>query len=351
MKIEAVRAGRIRIGGGARCFLIAEAGSNHDGSLAKALRLVDVAAAAGADAVKFQTFRAERIYSEHAGTSAYLKLKQSIVEIIRSMEMPYSWIPKLAARCRRRGVAFISTPFDEESADRLNPHLDVFKIASYEMTHHPLLRHVAAFGKPVILSTGASRLDEVAESVRVLRRARVRGLCLMQCTASYPAPLASINVRVVETLRRTFGVPAGLSDHSREPEIAPMAAVALGADLIEKHFTLDNRLPGPDHRYAVEPDELARLVRSVRATEEALGDGVKAVHPVERELRSFARRSVFALRDLRPGERLDRGNIACLRNGKMPAGLPPSEFEGVLGRRLRRAVRRGHAVTGAALGR
>ncbi len=349
--VEAVKAGKIRIGGGAPCFIIAEAGSNHDGKLSVAMKLIDVAARAGADAVKFQTFRADRIYSERAGTSAYLKLKKSIVEVIRDMEMPYAWIPKLAERCRRRGIFFISTPFDEESADRLNPWVDVFKIASYEMTHHPLLRHVAAFGKPVLLSTGASLPGEIAESVAVLRRARVKGLCLMQCTASYPAPLESINVRVLETLRAAFRCPAGLSDHSRDPIAAPMTAAALGADLIEKHFTLDNRLPGPDHRYAVEPDELAALVKGIRAVESARGDGVKRVHPVEEELRHFARRSVFAIRDLKPGERLSRENTACLRNGKMPSGLPPSEYERILGRPVRRAVRRGFPVTGSALGR
>ncbi len=345
------RAGRREIGDGRPCFIIAEAGSNHNGRLSMAMKLIDVAARAGADAVKFQTFRASRLYSPRAGKSDYLKVDKSIVDIIRGMEMPYDWIPKLAARCRAKGLAFISTPFDEESADRLAPHLDVFKIASYELNHEPLLRHVARFRKPMIVSTGAAKPEEVDRSVSLLRRLRVPGIAVLQCTARYPALVESLNVRVLESYRRRYRCPAGLSDHSRDPLTGPLTAAALGADLLEKHYTLDNDLPGPDHRFAVEPDELAELVRRVREVERARGDGVKRVHPTEIELRKFARRSLFAVADIAPGERFTRANVAVLRNGKMPPGLPPADLERVLGHVCARRLSAGRPIDSRSLRR
>jgi N-acetylneuraminate synthase len=346
-----VRIGGKTLGGGAPCFIIAEAGSNHNGKLDLAFRLIDVAARAKADAVKFQTFRAAKLYTPRAGTSEYLRLKRPIWEIIREMEMPYEWIPRLAAHCRRKRILFLSSPFDEESADRLAPHVDAFKIASYEMTHTPLLRHVAAHGKPILLSTGTATEEEVAKAVDVLRRARTHGLCLMQCTASYPAPINALNVRVLQRYRERFGVPAGLSDHSRDPIVGPMTAAALGADLMEKHFTMRNDLPGPDHRYAITPPELAELVRRVRQVEAARGEFDKRVHPVERQLRKFARRSLFASADIPKGAKLTSENVACLRNGSSGAGLPPSRLEGVLGRTARRAVMIGYPITAGVVDR
>lgn len=343
-----IRIGTRKIGDGHPCFIIAEAGSNHNGSLAMARRLIDVAARAGADAVKFQTFRASRIYTPLAGRSEYLKLRKPIYDIIREMEMPYEWIPRLAEHCRRRGLEFLSTPFDEESAERLAPFLEAFKIASYELTHEPLIRHVARYRKPILLSTGASTVAEIGAAVQLLRRLH-RGYALLQCTASYPAPLGSLNVRVIESFKRAFGCPAGLSDHSRDPIAGPMAAVALGANVIEKHFTLRNDLPGPDHRFAVTPVELGLLVRRVREVEEARGDGRKAVHPVEKELRRFARRSVFALRDLARGEQVRPGDVAVLRNGSMPPGLPPGRLASLMGRKLRQAVKAGHPLPASAV--
>lgn len=334
-----------KIGGGAPCFIIAEAGSNHNGRLDLAYRLIDVAARAGADAVKFQTFRAARLYTIKAGTSDYLNLRKPIYDIIREMEMPYDWIPRLAERARKRKIRFLSTPFDEESADRLAPYVDAFKVASYELNHHPLLRYVAAFRKPIFLSTGAATEGEVAESVELLRRARVKGLCLMQCTAAYPAPIESLHVRVLQRYRERFDLPAGLSDHSRDPIVAPMTAAALGADLLEKHFTLRNDLPGPDHRFAVTPPELELLVRRVREVEAARGAFEKRVDPAEKELRHFARRSLFAAEDIPAGSRFTESNVAALRNGAMAEGLPPKDLDRVLGKKARRTVPKGHPIT------
>lgn len=326
------------IGPGHPCFVIAEAGSNHDGKLAQALRLIDVAADAGADAVKFQLFRASRMYTRAAGTSAYLKSATPIYDIIGAMEMPYEWLSTLAGHCERRRIAFLATPFDEESADRLDPWVGAFKIASYEMTHAPLLEHVAAKGKPMIVSTGTARLEEVEETVERCRRTPGVPLALLQCTAAYPAPIDSLNIRTIPALAARFDVVAGLSDHSRDPLVGPLVAVACGAAIIEKHFTLSNDLPGPDHRFAVEPAELRLMVEKIREAESALGSADKAVAPVEEELRAFARRSVFATRDIDTGERFTVDNVALLRCGQSPPGLPPAEYPSLLGRRAARAI-------------
>jgi len=327
-----------RIQDGHPCFIIAEAGSNHDGKLDQALQLIDAAAEAGADAVKFQLFRAARLYPKSSGRSEYLNNPRSIYDIMAEMEMPYDWLPHLAARCRTGGVLFLGSVFDEESVDRLDPYVEAFKIASYEMTHLPLVRYVARKGKPVILSTGTADLDEVAETVDEFRRTGNERLVLMQCTAAYPAPLESLNVRAVATLKSAFGLPAGLSDHSRDPLVGPMAAVAAGANVIEKHYTLSNRLSGPDHRFAIEPDELRAMVTRIRETELALGSGEKTMHPMEKELREFARRSVFATRAIAVGEVFTRNNIAVLRCGTLRPGLAPRHWDELLGKRARRDI-------------
>jgi len=336
--MERIRIGTSWVGPGEPCYVVAEAGSNHNGELARALRLIDVAADAGVDAVKFQTFKAEKLYPRSAGVSEYLQSPKSIYEIIREMEMPEGWIPELASHCAGRGVEFLSSPFDEKSADFLDPHVPAFKVASYEMTHVPLLRHVARKGKPMIVSTGTATLEEVLRAVDVVRAEGNDRIILLQCTASYPSPLEAVNVRALVTLREATGLPTGLSDHSRDPIVAPMTAVALGAVLVEKHFTIDNSLPGPDHRFAVEPPELKEMVRRIREVETALGHGRKEMLPVERELHAFARRCIFSIRAIAAGERFSPANIAVLRRGRVGNGLPPDRYESVLGRTARRPI-------------
>lgn len=321
------------VGGPAgRVYFIAEAGSNHDRDLEQAKRLIDVAAEAGADAVKFQTFRADRLYPRRAGQTDYLKTPRSIFDVIRDLEMPIEWIAILARHCEHRGVHFLSTPFDEKSADALDPYVPAFKVASYEMTHYTLVQHIARKGKPVIISTGTANLEEVRELVRAVRAVGCEDLVLLQCTAKYPAPLESLNVRTLATLAAEFDVPVGLSDHSREPLPGPLAAVALGASVIEKHFTLANDLPGPDHAYALEPADLADVIRKVREVERCLGSGRKEIQPQEQELRLFARRSLFTTQAVSAGGRLQRGNVSVLRCGKLPYGLHPGRYVSVLGR-------------------
>jgi N-acetylneuraminate synthase len=336
--ITTLSIGARTIGPDQPCFVIAEAGSNHDGRLAQALEMIDVAADAGADAVKFQLFRASRMYPRTAGVSDYLKSATPIYDIIAAMEMPYEWLPELAGYCAKRRIIFLATAFDEQSADHLDPWVDAFKIASYEMTHIPLVQHVSAKGKPMIVSTGTAAMDEIATTVEAAHAAGARGLALLQCTAAYPAPLESLNIRALPTMAARFHVPVGLSDHSRDPIVAPIAAVACGASIVEKHFTLSNTLAGPDHRFAVEPPELRLMVERIRQAELVLGTGEKEPNPVEDELRAFARRSIFATRAIAAGEVLSVDNIAVLRCGKRPAGLPPARFAQVLGRRATRDI-------------
>lgn len=327
-----IQIGKRWVGEGEPCYIVAEAGSNHNGSFEQALRLIDVAVEAGADAVKFQHFKAAKLYPKSAGRSDYLKFDRSIYDIIRDMETPDDWVPQLAEHCQQRGIAFLSTPFDEEAADLLEPYVPAYKIASYEMAHVPLLCHVARKGKPLIISTGTATLEEVAHIVEVLAKEGHEQIIFLQCTASYPTPPESVNVRALVTLRERTGKLTGLSDHSRDPIVAAMTAVALGACMIEKHFTLSNHLPGPDHCFAVEPGELAELVRRVRQVEQVLGNGVKKTSAVEVELHAFARRSIFAIRDIRVGERLGMDNVAVLRCGKLGFGLSPEALEQVMGR-------------------
>jgi N-acetylneuraminate synthase len=333
-----LKVGERAIGDGAPCYVIAEAGSNHNGSLPQALALIDVASEAGADAVKFQGFRARTLYPRNAGKSDYLKDERSIYDIIEAMEMPVAWIPILAAHCRARGVHFLCTPFDEEWADALQPHVPAFKIASYEVSHLPLIRRVLGFGKPTFVSTGASTLEDVMPVVELAGKVGNHQLVLLQCTASYPTPPEDVNARALVTLREATGCLVGLSDHSRNPVVAPVVAVALGACVIEKHFTLSNRMPGPDQRFAVEPGELKALIAAVRDAEAVLGTGEKRVLEIEHELLAFARRSIFAARAIGAGETFSRENIVVLRNGTNPPGLPPVEYDRLLGRRASRDI-------------
>jgi N,N'-diacetyllegionaminate synthase len=330
--------GERKVGAGEPVYIVAEAGSNHNGSFDQALRLIDVAVEAQADAVKFQTFRAAQLYPRSAGRSDYLKLDRSIYDIIESMEMPTEWIPRLAAHCQDKHIDFLSSPFDEESVDCIQPYVLAYKVASYELTHLPLVRYMARFGKPMIVSTGAATLEEVVQTVDAIIATGNDQIVLLQCTARYPAPLDALNIRAMLALREATGRQVGLSDHSRDPVVAPTVATALGGSVIEKHFTLSNRLPGPDHAFAIEPHELSLMVRTIRAVEQTLGDGLKRVLEPEMELREFARRSIFSTRALTAGEALTPDNIAVLRCGTLGFGLAPAAYPELIGRIVAHAL-------------
>lgn len=325
-------------------FIIAEAGSNHNGDIEIAKELIDVAAKAGADAVKFQTFRAEDMYVQESGEVEYLDDDRSIYEIIESMEMPYEWIPELYGYCHEQGVQFMSTPFDEHSAAELEEYVPAWKVASYTSSHIPFLEYLATTDKPIVMSTGAHEINEVAESVSVLRDAGVSDLVVLQCVAAYPTPLSEINVRVIETLQDSFDVLAGLSDHTLDPVTAPCAAVALGASVVEKHLTLDNSMEGPDHKFALEPAELEQMISAIRDTEEALGSGEKHLLDIEQELYEKARRAIHAVRHINEGDIISNDDVKVLRPGEKDAGLDPKFYDEIIGETAARRIEKGDGI-------
>lgn len=342
--MESFEIGDRRVGPDEPTYIIAEAGSNHNGDLDLAKELIDVAADAGADAVKFQTFRAEDLYVEDSGEVEYLDDERSIYDIIESMEMPYEWIPELHTYCREHNIDFMSTPFDERSASELDEYVSAWKIASYTSSHLPFLEHLATSEKPILMSTGAHKLEEVAESVETLRNAGVSDLVLLQCVAAYPTPLSKINVRVVETLEKEFDVLTGLSDHTLEPVTAPSAAVTLGASVIEKHFTLDKSMEGPDHEFALEPTELSQMVSAIRNTESALGSSDKYILEVEDELYEKGRRAIHAITDIKAGEEITKENVKVLRPGKQESGLHPKFYDEITGKIATSSIAKGEGI-------
>jgi N-acetylneuraminate synthase len=334
------------IGPGRPCFIIAEAGVNHNGDLALAHRLVDAAAATGANAVKFQTFKTERLVTAAAPKAQYqvetTGAAESQFDMLRRLELPAEAHRALLAHCADAGILFLSSAFDEESTDLLAA-LDVaaFKIGSGEITNWPLLEYIAAKGKPIILSTGMAYLGEVDAAVRAIRAAGCEQLALLHCLSSYPADPAEVNLRAMHTLAAAFGLPVGYSDHSLSMAV-PLAAVALGACIIEKHFTLDKNLPGPDQRASADPAELAALVQGTRTIEAALGHGRKEPAPSEADTANVARKSLVAARDLPAGATLTAELIAIKRPG---TGLPPSLRSHLVGRRTRVDVPAGALLT------
>jgi N-acetylneuraminate synthase len=320
-------------------FVIAEAGVNHNGDPALARALVDAAVAAGADAVKFQTFTVDRLVTRRAATAEYQQRatggELSQYEMLARLELSPADHQTLFAHCAEAGIEFMSTPFDPESA-RFLKRLGVrrLKISSGDVTNVPMLEVVGALGLPVILSTGMADMAEVEAAVATLRRSGVPELAVLQCVSNYPADPAVTNLRVMDTYARAFGLPVGLSDHSTGTAVA-IAAVARGAAYIEKHFTLDRRLPGPDHQASLLPDELKSLVAAIREVESALGDGVKRPAASELPVRDVARKSLVAARDLPDGAVLTREDLDVLRPG---TGLSPAALPAVLGRRTRRAI-------------
>lgn|SRR5574337_759063 len=327
------------VGAGHRAFVVAEAGVNHNGSLDLARRLVDAAVKAGADAVKFQTFKAERLVAPGAPKAEYQErttgTAESQLDMLRGLELSPEAHRDLMAYCRAQRILFMSTPFDEESADFLDDlGVIVFKIPSGEITNLSFLAHVARKGKPMIVSTGMAGLDEVEAAVHAIEEAGNRQLVLLHCVSSYPANPAEANLRAMDTMATAFRVPVGYSDHTPGIEVA-LAAVALGACVIEKHFTLDRGLPGPDHQASLEPDELTALVRGVRIVESALGHGRKEPTAGELDTARVARKSLVAAVDIRKGTVVRAEMIAVKRPG---TGLPPAMRSQLVGRVAKRDI-------------
>lgn len=316
-------------------LVIAEAGVNHNGSLDLACRLVDVAAEAGADVVKFQTFRADRLVTRTAAKADYQKAttsaEESQHEMIRRLELSESMHEALQARCRERGIEFFSTAFDVESLDYLmGLGMARIKVPSGEITNLPYLRHVGRCGKPVILSTGMATLGEIEAAINVLEQVGLprTELTVLHCSTEYPTPMHEVNLMAMASIREAFGVCVGYSDHTQGIEVAT-AAVALGAAVIEKHFTLDRSLHGPDHLASLEPSELADMVRAIRNIEAAMGDGIKRPGASELRNRAVARKSLVAACRIERGECFSEANLAVKRPG---TGMSPMRMDEILGR-------------------
>ncbi len=344
--MEAVEIAGRKIGREYAPFLIAEAGVNHNGDIDMALALVDAAAQAGADAVKFQTFSADRLVTKQAPKAKYqletTNEHESQYQMLKNLELSEADHRLLLARCQQKGVLFLSSPFDEISADLLESlNVPAYKIPSGEITNHPYLAHVARKGNPIILSTGMSGLGEVEAAVETIAAAGNPPLVLLHCVSQYPASPEELNLRAMHTLEAAFDVPVGFSDHTEGIEMA-LVAVALGAVVIEKHFTLDRGLPGPDHRASLEPDELRRLAEGMRRVQIALGDGRKLPTASERNTADVARKSLVAASDIPAGTVLKAELVAVRRPG---TGLPPAMRDQLIGRITAKSLAAGQLFT------
>lgn len=336
--------GRI-IGQGERCFIIAEAGVNHNGDIKLALRLVEAAARAGADAVKFQLYNIDEQVSPKAKTVGYQQERTGVglmAEMANFYDLPWEAHREIAEYCRESDIMYMSSCFDKKAVDfLLYLGCECIKVGSGEITNFPLLSHMSSSGKPILLSTGMSELSEIAQAVEHIRTSGESPIALFHCVSSYPAAHSSVNLKVMETLVAAFGVPVGFSDHTIGNEIS-CAAVALGASLIEKHFTLDKELPGPDHAMSLNPDELRSLVEGIRNVESAMGGGLKKVQENEQENRIAARRGLVSTCDISSGDILSEANSAF----KRPAiGIDPRFYHVIAGRRVNRSIQAHEPIT------
>lgn len=318
-----------------RILIIAEAGVNHNGDLGLAMQLIDAAAQAGADLVKFQTFNAGRLVTRAAKKADYqtqaTDSKESQHEMLRRLELTEAMHHELIAHCAARSIGFFSTGFDIESVDLLlSLGQDHFKIPSGEITNLPYLRHIGQLGKTVILSTGMATLGEIEAAIEVLEQAGTARaqITVLHCTTEYPTPMNEVNLRAMQSIHTAFGVAVGYSDHTQGIEVA-IAAVAMGATVIEKHFTLDRTLPGPDHKASLEPEELKAMVAAIRNIEVALGDGIKRLTPSEARNKPVARKSLVTSKAIKRGDVFSVENITTKRPG---TGVSPMRWDDVIGR-------------------
>lgn len=314
-----------------RSLIIAEAGVNHNGSLEMAKKLVDVAHACGADVVKFQTAKLDSLVSKTARMADYQKknigMEESQKDMLRKLLLSFEDFVELAEYCRKAGICFLSTPFDIESIHFLNTMQDIWKVPSGEITNYPYLVEIAKTGKKVILSTGMAEMQEIEDAVRVLETNGAKGITILHCTTEYPAPIEDVHLNAMNVLHQRFGYPVGYSDHTQGIEVA-LAAAALGASVIEKHFTLDRSLPGPDHKASLEPHELKTMVDGIRKVEIALGLNEKKPSEAELKNREVARKSIVAKVDIKAGDVLSEENLAVKRPG---TGISPMKWLDVLG--------------------
>lgn len=316
-------------------LVIAEAGVNHNGDIEIAKTLIDVAADAKADIVKFQTFNADQQVTKSASKAEYQKITTNINEsqhsMLKNLELSVEMHSELINHCKKRSIEFISTAFDIQSVNLLqNLGQRLFKIPSGEITNFPYLEHIGKIGKPIILSTGMSTLNEIKTALEILQRAGASKelITVLHCTTSYPVPMSDVNLLAMRTIKNEFEVKVGYSDHTLGIEI-PIAAVALGASVIEKHFTLDRNLPGPDHKASLEPNELQEMIKTIRNVEQAMGDGIKKVMSSEAGNRDIVRKSIVVIKEIKKGDILTSENLSTKRPGN---GISPLNWNLIIGK-------------------
>ena len=331
-------------------FIIAEAGSNwkcgsYEEDLTQSKNLIKYAAKAGADAVKFQIYRPETTYVSNPGGSKSLSYSENIDTIFEKHAMPYDMIPKLVEFCKEENILFMASSFSVEDAKAINPFTKIHKVASFEINHIKLLEFLATTKKPILVSTGSSNYDEIDFCINILKENGCDEIILLQCTSKYPCSMESLNLSVIPKMKSKYNLPIGFSDHSTDPIIAPLVSIGLGATVIEKHFTIDKNLPGPDHSFALPPDELKQMIDSIRNAESAYGPGKKEILQEELETRKFAKRSLQAITDISKGDILELGlNFDILRPGDRIRGLDARFLFNINGKKSKLDIAKGDGI-------
>lgn len=321
-------------------YIIAEIGSNHNGNFNLAIKLIDKAAEAGADAVKFQTFKAETLYSKN--TPKFSKDSAKPFDLIKSIEMPREWHHDLKKHAEEKGLHFFSSPFDYEAVDELDKiGVPAFKIASFELVDLELLKHTAKKGKPIILSTGLANIEEINEALDTIRSTGNEDIILLHCNSLYPTPVDVVNLQAIQTMINEFKIPIGFSDHTTGIHI-PLAAVSTGASIIEKHVTLDRFMHGPDHHFALEPDDLKHMIEQIRDVEKAQGDGVKKPSAQEEEMLHKGRRSIIAKTNIKKGEKITKNMLIVKRPGY---GIKPKFIDEIIGKKAVNDIKEDQWIT------
>ena len=341
-----IRIGKRLVGDGQPVYIVAEVGSNFDGSLAQAKKLIDFAKEAGADAVKFQSFLADKIVSKYGFKNLKISFqanwKKQVYDVYKDAEFPREWYQEIADYCRKKQIAFFSSPYDKEAVDLLNEiGVPAFKVGSGDINFLSLIKYMAEKGKPMIVGTGASTLGEIDEAVRTIKTTGNEDIILLQCVTNYPSPIEQTNIKAMVTLRDTFQVNVGYSDHTLGHLVA-LGAVALGACMIEKHFTFDKTREGPDHSFAMDVPEFTKMVREIRFMEKALGSYIKKPVPAESETAIIQRRCIYSNENIPKGTTITEDMLTVLRPDK---GLKPKYINMVIGRKAQRDIPKGTAIT------
>lgn len=333
------------IGEGNPCFVIAEAGVNHNGDFYMAKKLIDAAKGAGADAVKFQTFKAEDVVTKTAGMANYQKKNtgknESQLEMLKKMELSYGDFIELKKHCDKKGINFLSTPLTEDAVNFLNPLVSAYKVGSGDLTNLPVLKKIATKKKPIILGTGMAMLKEVKEAVKTIKKCGNNKIILLHCTTDYPCSPDEVNLRAMTTLKKEFNLPVGYSDHTKNIFV-PIMAIAMGAAVIEKHFTLNKNLPGPDHKASLEPKELKEMVRNIRQAEKILGSAIKKPVESEKKIMKIARKSIVAKRDILKGEKITGSMLIIKRPG---TGIEPKYLNRVINKKTKKDIKKDQLIS------